>query len=339
MKPSDFLTRLSSWIHHGFVDADGRQIKRAMGIGQTVFNVVSAADDPRVTSRMAPSRHVWEQSGQTLAANGAVMRTAITGVPHYSDRDAVIDDTVDFARATHCDPRAVASCIAVAVLVSAILQRVAAVDDSSSGSGGGDAAATASPLSVFDLPAMIDDAVDAATRWLTAEEESGTVSTHAAAAAPGTSQGSWTGFSFDAARRELAEHVHAESLSALALDHHATIGYTYKCLGSAFVCLRSLIAAGAGAASPTVSAAVAPSDAAAGAPPFVAAICDLVAEGGDADTNAAVAGALMGCFLGYDEVVAQVSGLGWEQLNHRDDILEPRLAQLRTAMGLDEPTA
>jgi hypothetical protein len=38
--PADFLTKLAAWIKHGFVGEDGKQLKRAMGIGRTVYSVV-----------------------------------------------------------------------------------------------------------------------------------------------------------------------------------------------------------------------------------------------------------------------------------------------------------
>jgi hypothetical protein len=161
---------------------------------------------------------------------------------------------------------------------------------------------------------------------------------------------------------------------------HPPPRYTYKCLGSAVWCLRQLRAGD-----------VAPD----GHPPFVGALCDLVREGGDADTNGAVAGALMGCFLcvglchaclafatasvappaaivsgvwagrcpsqvkeaqllcpvslaaalptcaptpchrGYDKLVEQVGPLGWHKVRLAEEMVEPRLARLRTAMGLD----
>ena len=338
-------------------------IKRPMGIGMTVYSVINAFNDPTATGHTTPSKHVWEASGRKLAANGAVMRTAITAVPRYHSRDAVIEDTVGYARTTHFDPRSVASCVAVAVALADMLCIAASApvsprhdgsghadgSDRSHGEGhdvDGVARGFGPVMPAAGIPALIDTAASVAEAWLASQEtelaSGATVSTGSTASTSGIAAAEWTGFSFDSARRELRQHLAAPTLAALALDDDATIGYTYKCLGAAFHCLRSLapdattVADGAAASPPPP-----PSSGVAGVDSescrgFVPAICDLVAEGGDADTNGAVAGALLGCFLGYDELVAQVSGLGWQRLGHCADMLEPRLAALRTAMGLDE---
>ncbi len=56
------------------------------------------------------------------------------------------------------------------------------------------------------------------------------------------------------------------------------IGYTYKCMGAAFHALREAIRFNNPAR----------------------ALYDLIREGGDADTNGAVAGAMIGCYFGWD---------------------------------------
>jgi ADP-ribosylglycohydrolase len=84
---------------------------------------------------------------------------------------------------------------------------------------------------------------------------------------------------------ELRRHMFAASLPALELTEHKRIGYTYKCLGAGFWALREgegglqLPGRGAGGR-------------------FRAALEAVMFAGGDADTNGAVAGALLGCRLG-----------------------------------------
>lgn len=74
----------------------------------------------------------------------------------------------------------------------------------------------------------------------------------------------------------LKKHVFAKSLKNLQLDEHGKIGYTYKCLGAGIWSLRQ--------------------------DDFRAAIEDVAFEAGDADTNGAVAGALLGCKLGASKL-------------------------------------
>lgn len=75
---------------------------------------------------------------------------------------------------------------------------------------------------------------------------------------------------------ELKRHMFAKSLDDLQLDEAGKIGYTYKCLGAGFWSLRQ-------------------ND-------FRTAIEAIAFEAGDADTNGAVAGALLGCKLGASEL-------------------------------------
>ncbi|XP_013416846.1 uncharacterized protein LOC106178270 [Lingula anatina] len=78
------------------------------------------------------------------------------------------------------------------------------------------------------------------------------------------------------AHTELKEHMFAKDLKSLVLDEPDKIGYTYKCLGAGFWALQQK--------------------------DFRKALSSLVMEGGDADTNGAVAGALLGCKLGAKEL-------------------------------------
>jgi len=77
-------------------------------------------------------------------------------------------------------------------------------------------------------------------------------------------------------KQEFYQYCHAKSLAELQLDMDNSIGYTLKCLGSGVFCLRG--------------------------DNFTKVINDLVMEGGDSDTNAAVAGALLGCKIGYSKL-------------------------------------
>ncbi|KAJ6586442.1 ADP-ribosylglycohydrolase-domain-containing protein [Mycena vulgaris] len=78
-------------------------------------------------------------------------------------------------------------------------------------------------------------------------------------------------------RGEFEKHVYAEDLAALVLVER-TMGYVYKCLGAALWALRRVLTR---------------------QDTFRSAMTALVLCGGDADTNGAVAGALVGALVGY----------------------------------------
>ncbi|KAH7079626.1 ADP-ribosylglycohydrolase-domain-containing protein [Paraphoma chrysanthemicola] len=88
-------------------------------------------------------------------------------------------------------------------------------------------------------------------------------------------------------RREFERHIYAKSLEELKLDNHKEMGYVYKCLGSAVFTLRLAMQKNIG---------LQPLDA---MTLFEELTVELIMEGGDADTNAAAACALLGAYLGY----------------------------------------
>ncbi|KAJ3160140.1 hypothetical protein HDU86_000976 [Geranomyces michiganensis] len=82
---------------------------------------------------------------------------------------------------------------------------------------------------------------------------------------------------------DIARYCETPTLATLALDDRATMGYTLKALGAALVC-HTLPS---------------PPPAAQQGALFRDAITAVIREAGDADTNAAVCGALVGCRVGY----------------------------------------
>ncbi|XP_078343352.1 ADP-ribosyl-[dinitrogen reductase] glycohydrolase-like [Oculina patagonica] len=105
--------------------------------------------------------------------------------------------------------------------------------------------------------------------------------------------------------KELKKHMFAKSLDDLKLDEAGKIGYTYKCLGAGFWSLRQ--------------------------DDFRAALEAVTFEAGDADTNGAVAGALLGCKLGASKLPDS-----WrDKLKHKD-WLHGHISNFLSLLGLDD---
>lgn len=104
---------------------------------------------------------------------------------------------------------------------------------------------------------------------------------------------------------ELKKYMFAKSLDELKLDENGKIGYTYKCMGAGFWALRQ--------------------------DNFRAALEAIAYEGGDADTNGAVAGALLGCKLGANALPPTwLSGL-----KHKE-WLDNHISTFLALLGLNE---
>lgn len=84
-------------------------------------------------------------------------------------------------------------------------------------------------------------------------------------------------------RDEFQKHAYAKTLDSLVLCDGG-MGYVYKCLGSGIWCLRQVLT---------------------GQETFKSAMTKLIMCGGDADTNGAVAGALMGAHCGWKSLPAE----------------------------------
>ena len=116
-----------------------------------------------------------------------------------------------------------------------------------------------------------------------------------------------------AAKEEMNSHARA-TLEDLALDDRKTIGFTLKCLGAGLWALRQ--GDGGDRGNGCDGHGPRPPGPRGPGPPgqlFRKALNELILAAGDADTNAAVAGALLGCRLGFSQLPAdrRVKGLKW----------------------------
>eukprot|EP00761_Pharyngomonas_kirbyi_P000999 gb/GECH01001000.1/.p1 GENE.gb/GECH01001000.1/~~gb/GECH01001000.1/.p1 ORF type:complete len:351 (+),score=83.98 gb/GECH01001000.1/:1-1053(+) len=113
----DFAHYMLDWKNRGFSELGDFG---GMGIGMTVMRVMfdhDFLDDPHNAAHK-----IWTDSGRYLAANGAVMRTAVLGIPGFDDIDFVKSNTVKICKTTHADTRCIASCIVITVLIALILK-------------------------------------------------------------------------------------------------------------------------------------------------------------------------------------------------------------------------
>lgn len=267
--PKDLADRLLQWEAKGFPelgDTCGHGLGNTVG---TVLTTVGFAEDPHKAARA-----VWEVRGRATAANGAVMRTAPVGLWSFEDLDTVTDNAKTACLVTHTDPRCVASCVAVSVAIASMLQRV---QDAGARDIAGErhaprcATFSRAPLAHRGLLAataqaclVLDLAVERGRQVLSACEA-------------------------DGGPEHLAEwdkYMNARTFTALELAAPRGIGYTLKCAGAAFAGVRRACHLRRTVYRHLPAAAIRH------------VLTELVMEGGDSDTNAAVCGALLGACFG-----------------------------------------
>ncbi|KAG8700029.1 hypothetical protein FRC09_006217 [Ceratobasidium sp. 395] len=243
----DFAKRLKFWVNNGLRCLD----RLPLGLGRTVGNVVR--DEGFEGDPVGTAVKYWEATNRFVAANGAVMRTAIIGVLLFPDRDGVngidraMHAAVQVAATTHPDPRCLASCTIVTALIAATMRN------------------ELHTISEFD--ALVHRAIE----FIQSPPPS--LPSNSSAYTP-------TPLS-DTQKTELLEHVYAVDLEWLKLDNRQEIGYTLKCLGAGTWALRQALETA--------------EDQRPGL--FERCITEITMQGGDADTNATVAGSLLGAYL------------------------------------------
>lgn len=85
------------------------------GVGQTTYKVLAIADYVEKPQQVAEL--IWKMSRTKNAANGAVMRTSITGLL----KNNVTQTAEDVCKLTHFDSRCVGSCVIVSEIISHLI--------------------------------------------------------------------------------------------------------------------------------------------------------------------------------------------------------------------------
>lgn len=313
----------------GFPELDN---KACCGVGFTVGSVLSHPDF--VTDPHKAAFDVWESKDYNLAANGAVMRTSVLGLPMFFDESKVVQNAINAAKVTHSDPRCIFSSVVVSVLISRMLttdlgiqRKSINMDDGEKErlqnfverktTGFNDTSESVYTPKVFKPQTFMQSMSSRILRIFGKTEVSISFPKHKdvdplrrtnpveCSNDPNKFSTSLCGQNdqLNALVEEVlsdykflihTEHEKSEwntdidrlcrskHLHEIELDERSSIGYTVKCLASALFCL-----------SREKCHEVEDGEF------FAKVITELVLEAGDADTNAVVAGGLLGCRFGY----------------------------------------
>merc|ERR1712008_108493 len=113
LHPHAFAESLGQWRNEGFPELGDTA---GLGIGSTVNAVL---EHPAfAVAPDAAADDVWRRGGCTAAANGAVMRCAGSSMFYFWDQELLEYNAVAAASVTHADPRCVASCVAIVILLA-----------------------------------------------------------------------------------------------------------------------------------------------------------------------------------------------------------------------------
>ncbi|OJD13224.1 hypothetical protein AJ78_06298 [Emergomyces pasteurianus Ep9510] len=219
----------------------------------------------------------WVKSNRSIAPNGSLMRTHPLGVICLA---ATLPETfqiaANYSAITHPDPRCIVACCTVTGLIRGILR--------------------GEVLHEGNIDEMIDEAFTWVGEWVQRRARGGTSGSDCN---PEENELQEHGALLE--MEEYSRHAKATSFQELELDDSQKMGYVYKAFGAAIMALRlGMRQAGYG---PECR-----SDGPAKEPPptiFETIITELTLEGGDADTNACVAGALLGCWFGHNSLPPQ----------------------------------
>ncbi|KAF2074849.1 hypothetical protein CYY_003837 [Polysphondylium violaceum] len=252
-----FGEKLREWVGSGFKELGDIA---GMGLGQTVGSVVFHEDF--LENPFSVSKWVWINSNKAMAANGALMRTSIAGCVNFNNTQGVLANTIALCKMTHYDIRCIISCTTATYIISTVLSRLCnvGIDEIVPGT----SVAQTVELLIMDAKRVAKELLFACKM---VDKEKLTQY--------------WD---------EYEKYMSATEFVDLDLSNQSSIGYTYKCLGAAILCMRKLAArlSKDEPEQPDVA--------------FRLVLNELIREGGDADTNAAVAGSLLGVLIGYNNL-------------------------------------
>ncbi|XP_046568085.1 ADP-ribosylarginine hydrolase Tri1-like [Haliotis rubra] len=228
--PEDIAKRLMEWLERGFPDLGDVCGPGLCSFTKNVINHPQFSEAPNKAAEI-----VWRDCRSLRATNCALARAPMSGIHYYHVLGKVIKNSLDVCSITHADPSCQASCVAVATVMSALLQK-----DEKHLKKTGD----------YDIDSIIEEAFSYGCRCMLNQPYSDI--------------------------KEFKKILYTTSLKDLKLDERGKMNHTYKTLGAGFWALKQK--------------------------DFRTAIRDIVMEGGDADANASLAGAFLGCKLGLDAI-------------------------------------
>lgn len=246
----------------------------------------------------------WLKSNKSIAPNGSLMRTHPLGIVCLGlTLSETFKVALNYSIITHADPRCVVACCISTGLIRGILR--------------------GEVLNEGHIDEMIEDARVWVDAWLRRGRA------HEKVDKPGEER--QHDEEEPLGQAELEKHVQAKRFEELQLDDSAKMGYVYKALGAAILALRLGMRQsrsswrGQVATDPTPT----PATARPNSTIFEEIMTSLVFEAGDADTNACVAGALLGCWFGYNSLPAH-----WRDGIEHHDWLVQKCEALSQVMGV-----
>lgn len=114
--PWYFAKRLVGWLNRGFPECGD-----SAGMGQGAMTQTVCSHPYFTTVPFLSSADYYWKHPTKAAANGALMRTSIVGCFHPNDAAATSSLAQQFCRVTHWDPRCVASCVLVSLLINDLI--------------------------------------------------------------------------------------------------------------------------------------------------------------------------------------------------------------------------
>ncbi|RCH82342.1 hypothetical protein CU098_004884 [Rhizopus stolonifer] len=293
--PKDFANRLYAYGTQGIKGLH----KPPTGMNAT--NEAVLANPVYKTSPQQAAVEIWKTENNLRGANGSLVRAPLLGAIKFWDGTTVIENTAECCRITHPDPRCLISCAIMSTLIARLLrgQDLEIEVNQSPRPSYQDTSSSESRYFIDTLP--VDERLDALVQNVIETNKSMLIApqTDPLFISPETDMVQMQKY-----YRQLLECcVLPRSISELGLDDTLSSRDSFRCLSAALYCLTRQV------------------------PPhsetehFKKMLMDVVMQGGEADTNATAAGAMLGARFGYSQLPTEwVVGMKrWEWLEDKVD--------------------
>ncbi|CEP08601.1 hypothetical protein [Parasitella parasitica] len=290
----DFALRLYDYKEHGIKDL------HKLPVGMNATNEAVLANPEYKNNPQKAAIEVWMTRNNLRGANGALVRAPLLGALKFWDGTTVIENTTKCCRVTHPDPRCMISCVIASTLIARLLRgQDLEIEINHSPAPSIDQQHHPEYNYFIDtlpvnerLAALVRNVVETNKPLLTEPQTDPLFIT------PETDMKQMQKY-----YHQLVDCCVPSSLVDLSLDDSVDCRDTFKCLSAALYCLTRDV------------------------PPqseteyIKKMLTDVVMQGGEADTNATAAGAMLGARFGYSQLPTEwVVGMKrWEWLEDKVD--------------------